>query len=75
MGRTIAERREWENYSNVVVEPKAVEIVLSEFVSCLLSVLFLKIYKINIDTQSDPAAQASQIDSIGVVPDVQCIIF
>ena len=45
------------NYSDVVAEPKAVDIVLSENVSCLLSILFLKIYKLNIDTQSDQAAQ------------------
>ena len=49
------------NYSNVVAEPKAVDIVLSEFVSCLLSILFLKIYKLNIDTQSDQAAQESPV--------------
>ena len=61
MSRTIAEKREWENYSNVVAELKAVDIVQSEFVSCLLSILFLKIYKLNIDTQSDHAAQESPV--------------
>ena len=64
MGRTIAERREWENDSNVVAEPQGCW-YSSEWI-CKLSIRYFifknlqtTYYYINIDTQSDPAAQES----------------